>query len=227
MTVNQPNQNEQLPALPPSAKDKLWTPANAMTAARPVLGGIAAYKFITGEKGVTPYILGAVISDGEGYVARFFDKYFPQLEIGSSDFGKKWDPIADTAAMLEIATGALISPEVNWQAKTGVGIVLGKEGRKTAWAVRNSLRYKEVTGEDLVLKPGIKGKVGTVGGFGALLAAGIVHDLGAENPLSPAIGYMGIGSAVIGAVSGEIQIANYNRQLAPVFASLKNIVEES
>lgn len=212
---------------PKSAKNKLWTPANNMTGARPVLGGIATYKFITGEKGVTPYILAGVATDGEGYVARFFDRYFPELEIGSSDIGEKWDPIADTAFMLEIAAGALASPNVNWQAKTGVGIVLGKEGRKTAWAVRNSLRYKEATGKDMVMKPKMPGKIGTVGAFGAILAAGIVHDLGKENPMSPAIGYTGIVLGAVGTTAGEIQLFDYNRQLAPVFAKFQNIAEQS
>ena len=85
---------------PPSSnqekKDKLLTPANFMTLSRPVLATLVGKRLLKQEKPVTPFVALMALSDMDGKVARFFDKNFPKLNIGTTKIGAIGDQISDT-----------------------------------------------------------------------------------------------------------------------------------
>lgn len=139
---------------------KIATAANGMTAARPVLASIAANKLVHGEKGALPWVLAAAASDAEGNVARFWSKVFPNSERGTTIHGAVWDPRMDTIAALILCGAVLKAPRVSLLGKTAVGVVLGQEGRKTAWAINADMQYRELTEseEHLWIQPTKEGK---------------------------------------------------------------------
>ena len=88
------------PLVEPS--DRILTPANVMTASRPLLALYAAHLLLQPERSkipVTPIVIGMAATDMEGKVARLFDKHYPQWEIGTSKLGTEADQVADTAAI--------------------------------------------------------------------------------------------------------------------------------
>lgn len=139
---------------------KIVTVANGMTAARPVLASIAANKLIHGEKGALPWALAAAASDAEGNVARLWNKVFPDSERGTTIHGAVWDPRMDTVAALILCGAILKAPRVSPLGKAAVGIVLGQEGAKTAWAINADVQYRALTEaeEHLWIQPTKEGK---------------------------------------------------------------------
>lgn len=76
---------------------------NAMTASRPIIGGIGIYKLSHGEtlEGVV-YIGAAGLTDADGTVARALK--------ATSEFGAKFDPVMDTIYRAELIFGLGIEP---------------------------------------------------------------------------------------------------------------------
>lgn len=192
--------------------EHFWTPATAGTLSRPLMALEVARRLVTGEGRVTPLMVAVGISDGEGFVARFMDKHFPELERGSTEIGKALDPIADTAAFLEISVAALKAPRVSKLGKTAVGIVLAGESVKTVWATWANIKHRRATGEQLVIKPSRAGKIATAEKFAALTAAVATHDLepGRKRTM---LGIVAVGAAIDGVVRGEKARRSYNKQL--------------
>ncbi|MEO6513103.1 MAG: CDP-alcohol phosphatidyltransferase family protein [Candidatus Saccharimonadales bacterium] len=195
--------------------EHLLTPANLLTLSRPLLGAEIAHRLIHDDcdKNVTPLMLVMAATDGEGYVARLVDKYFPGSGRGSTKLGEAADPIADTAAFLEVAVAALKAPHVSKLGKVAVGIVLTGESVKTGWAIWSNFKHRRATGEQLVIKPSRSGKIATAEKFAALTAAIGTHDLEPGRKRTW-LGVVAVGAAIDGTVRGEKARQSYQRNLA-------------
>jgi phosphatidylglycerophosphate synthase len=201
--------------------EHIATPANAMTLARPILGGIAAKMLATGERGrygVLPWVIGMAASDAEGNVGRLVDKWSiaktgQKNGYGTTELGKALDPVADTIGFLEIAGATLASPLASRLGKWAVGIVLTQESTKAVWAVQaNSAHKAKHDGEKLTLDVTRTGKIATGAKFAALASAVLTHDL--EPGLGrTAAGIAALGSAVVGVMLGEKARRGYNKDL--------------
>ena len=187
----------------PSDNEHFWTPATAITLSRPLAALKIARRLVTGEDKVMPLMATVAALDGvDGLVARYMDKYFPELGLGSTETGKALDPIADTAAFLEISAAALKAPRVSKLGKAAVGIVIAGESVKTMWATWANIRHRRATGEQLVIKPSRAGKIATAEKFAALTAAVATHDLepGRKRTM---LGIAAVGAAIDGVLRGE------------------------
>ena len=122
---------------------RLLTVPTAVTATRVPFAVAAARKVILGEKYATPYAIGMLISDMEGVPARFMDTHFPDLQLGSSEFGARADIGADVAASLVLAGAVLLGPKVTKAGKLAVAGVLGKEGTKALWYMAKNKDFKD------------------------------------------------------------------------------------
>lgn len=138
--------------------DKRVTPANVMTASRPLLGVWAARTLLRGKKYAVGAAFIAGITDMEGYVARKVDQKWPESGRGRSNKGKMADPIADTIMLAEVATGALLGPRVSRLGKAAVIIAIGQEAYKAQQAIRLNNTYQALTGEALDVPITMKGK---------------------------------------------------------------------
>ncbi len=203
---------EQQEIVPTGPVEHLLTPANIMTASRPLIAGYIAYKLLNEEVGVTPLMVAMAASDAEGNVARAIDRFIPDSGYGCTEIGKSLDPIADTAAFMEVAAAALKAPRVSKLGKAAVGIVLMTEAVKTGWAVSADSRYRRKTGEKLVIAPTKTGKLATAEKFVALTAAVATHDL-EPGPRRTAAGIVALGAALLGAFHGENARRGYQHEL--------------
>lgn len=196
----------------PSPDERFLTPATVMTLSRPLMAAKLSQNLIAGKGTVTHWMLAVGASDGEGYVARYMDKHHPEFRMGSTEIGKALDPIADTAAFLEISVAALKAPRVSKLGKIAVGIVLAGESVKTAWATWANIKHRRTTGEQLVIKPSRQGKIATAEKFAALTAAVATHDLkpGRKRTM---LGILAVGTAIDGVIRGEKARREYNKQL--------------
>jgi len=197
--------------IPSPKSDKYITPANAMTLSRPVLAGIAANMLISGETGVTPWVIAMGLSDAEGNVARSIDRYFPDSNRGSSTKGARWDPIADTASLLTICAGGLFAPKIPITGKIAIASVLGHEGVKSVWAARKNILYMNATGQQLEIPPTLQGKESMAEKFTAVTLAVITNDIDHEQT-KQIIGLGALGFAITGSVRGEIQRRIYAKK---------------
>lgn len=127
--------------------DKPFTPADALTVSRPILGAYAARLLLGGERGATPYVMAMAATDMEGKLARLIDKLFPGSGWGSTAHGAPWDTYADTAAVLEVAGAALKAPRVSLPAKLAVATILGQETYKVGWALRKNSQFSKAAKE--------------------------------------------------------------------------------
>lgn len=151
--------NESVKEYTVDPEGRLINPANVLSASRPLLAARAAQMLIQGKRGVTPVVVAMAATDWEGNVARALDKYFPDLHIGTSEIGPEADQYADAAALLTVSLGALLAPRVSLAGKSAVGMVLGQEGMKLAWALRKSTDYAAATnGDRLVVPSSVVGK---------------------------------------------------------------------
>lgn len=192
--------------------DRLVTPANVMSAARPLLAMKAAEMLLHGKRGVLPLAVVIAATDGEGNMARFIDKKWPESGLGTSVKGAELDPIADTMAFLTIAGAALKAPRVSLLAKSAVATVLGQEGVKTAWAVTSAIKYQKQTGSSLHIPVDVAGKEATVEKFAALTAAVATSET--DNVmLRTGLGALAIACAVSGALRSERVREQYQQQV--------------
>lgn len=198
--------------------DKLFTPANGLTAARPLMAIKIANMLIKGQKGVTPMMMVMAATDGEGNVARFIDKHWPNSGLGSSSVGADADPLADTAAMLIVAGAALRAPRVSLTGKAAVGIILGQEGVKSVWALNSARIYAAATvseehphGERLHIPVNDEGKEATIEKLVALTFATATNDF--ENPfVRQSLGLTALGLASVGSLRGELIRSEYEEE---------------
>ena len=192
------------------SNDKLVTVPNAMTLARPLVAFGAAYFLVTGSaRNVKGLIAGMAATDGEGSVGRIWDKVRPNSGRGTTLAGARWDPIADSIAVAEVSAAMLFAPKVTTIGKLAVGLVLGQEVRKTAWALRANSRYKKATGEDkLLLTPSIKGKESMVEKFAALEFAAATHDT-TDRKQRFVLSALALGHAIVGSLRAETARKEY------------------
>lgn len=197
---------------PEAQPEHLITPANMMTAARPILAAEVGRRLVTGRPNATRLMMGMALTDMEGKMAGTVDAVAPGSGYGRTELGKSADPIADSLAFAEVAAGTLASPRASFLGKVAVGIVGGTEGVKAVWAGKANAKHKRETGEQLVLKPSLTGKAATALKFAALTSAVRTHDL-EHGPRRTAYGVAALASATAGAILGEKARRSYKRKL--------------
>lgn len=200
--------------------DRVLTPANGMTASRPILAGIATKMLLTGQRPVTPVVFLMGASDAEGNLARFIDKHFPESGLGTSKIGAEWDPIADSAAVLMVGAACLVAPRVPVLAKVGVASALGQEGFKAVWALRQNAEYSELAGSRLVITPTLEGKASMAEKLSAIGTAVLASDF--DNAvLRQGLGAGSLYFGVTGAFRAESQRQEYVEIAEQMIASLQ------
>ena len=197
--------------------DRMLTPANAMTAARPVLAIAAANRLLKGQRPVTPIVFFMGASDAEGNVARFISKIAPNSGLGVSTFGEEFDPVADTAAILFVGSACLRAPRMPVTAKLAVATALGHEGFKAAWALRTNHDYQRLSGERLKIKPTIEGKESMAEKLSAIGMAVLASDF--DHPIvRQTLSAGALGFATVGSLRAERQRDIYNTQAMQMMA---------
>lgn len=91
-----------------------------------------------GEQGIFPHALGMTVSDLDGKLALLLDKYFPSLNIGSSEIGKVGDQVIDVAAAIAVSQAAIRAPRMSRAARLAAGLVLSFEASKSAWYAKQA-----------------------------------------------------------------------------------------
>ncbi len=200
--------------------DKIATPANAMTLSRVPLAYLAAQRLYKGKRLSSFFTLAMAASDAEGNVARYIDKKYPDSGRGTTNHGKLADPIADTAGLLTVSTGALLSQRVSPAAKCAIGLVLGVEANKAAWAYRQASSYKKATGKDLKPNVSLEGKEAMAEKFTALLFAVATSEVepGWKQSL---LGAVAVGFAVSGTIRGESARRDYSEVINGALTDFK------
>ncbi len=193
-------QQERSSSVEPS--DRLLTPANALTAARPVLAVKAAQMLLAGEKGVGAVVAVMAATDMEGSAARYIDQRWPESGLGTSTKGAKADKYADAAALLTVAGAALLAPRVSVPGKLAVGTILLQEGYKTAWAGVRAAQYARETGQLLEIPVDHEGKEAMAEKFVALESAVLTGDTD-NRMLRASFGGAALAFAGIGSWRGE------------------------
>jgi hypothetical protein len=187
------------------------TPATILTASRPLLGLKVAHMLLTGEKGTGPWAAVMGLTDLEGGLAKTIDKVFPDSGYGTTEFGAAADPIADVAAVFEVAAASLAAKRVSNTAKLAAGIIIASDGVKAAWATRANARHRATTGQQLIIRPGIKGKTGTASKLVALAAIVSTHEL-EPGRRRTALGWSALGLAIFGSALSESARRDYSRK---------------
>ena len=125
-------------------------------------------------------------SDMEGVPARFMDTHFPDLQLGSSEFGAQADVAADVIGSLVLAGAVLLGPKVTKAGKLAVAGILGKEGTKAVWYMaknkefKDALRERELPSVSLYIPVAYLGKEAVVEEGIALVCAVATNDV--DNP---------------------------------------------
>ncbi len=222
--VNKAQSLNHRPEATPS--DRLFTPANGMTAARPILAAEIGKKLIKGERFVTPWMIALSASDAEGNVARFIDKHWPESGLGSSNLGADADPVADTLAMLIVSGAALRAPRVSMAGKIAVAGILAQEGKKTQWAISSDREHRRLTttdenpkGQKLNVPVENAGKEATLEKLIAITAAVATNDTD-NSVLRAGLGVSALGFAAAGSIRGEHVRQRYEEQLDSLFARI-------
>jgi phosphatidylglycerophosphate synthase len=165
------------------SNDKLFTPADAVSLARPMLGAKASAMLIRGDRYVTPLVALLEATDAaDGLVARLIEKQWPESGWGVTAHGATADTLADTAALLEVCSATMVAPRVTIGAKVAMGAILGQEGFKTLWAARRNRQVYQATGHRLELPSSQAGKEAMAEKLTAATAAVATNDV--ENPLA-------------------------------------------
>lgn len=190
------------------SNDRRVTPADLMTYSRVPLALLSARRLYKGKRGALGFAIAMAASDAEGNVARYIDKKFPDSGYGTTNHGKLMDPIADTASLLTLCGGALISPGLNRISKLAVGVVLGQEFVKAVWATSQNSKYKQATGEKLVLPVSPAGKEAMAEKFAAITLAVASNEIDGSRG-QRILGAAALGFAVMGARRGESARGEY------------------
>lgn len=194
------SQGERTSEVEPSSR---WlTPANVLTASRPLLAAQAARMLIKGQRGSSLVVAGMAATDMEGSVARAIDKKWPESGLGTSTKGAEGDKYADALALLTVSGAALLAPKVSPLGKAAVGTVLAQEGYKTVWAAVRAAQYANKTGELLEIPTDMEGKEAMAEKFVAIEAAVMTAET--DNPYARlALGSAALGFALAGSWRGE------------------------
>lgn len=192
--------------------EHMFTPANVMTAARPVMALEVGRRLINGQPNCTRLMIAMAATDMEGKVAGLIDYLDPGSGYGRTKIGEAIDPVADSIAFAEVTVATLASPRASGLGKTAVGIIGSTEGVKATWAIKANSEHKRKSGENLVLKPSRLGKIATSLKFASLTSAVRTHDLD-PGPRRTAYGVVAVATAVAGAVLGEKARRGYQRDL--------------
>lgn len=196
--------------------DKLVTPANAMTASRPILAIKAAKMLLDGDRGVGSVVAIMAATDMEGSVARVIDKRWPDSGLGTSTKGAKADKYADAISLITVAGAAMLAPRVSIPGKLAVGTILAQEGYKTIWAGVRAAQYARETGELLEIPVNLEGKEAMSEKFVALESAVLTGDT--DSPLLRiSLGIAALSFAGIGAWRGEKVRRGYEQEFSEYF----------
>ncbi len=198
------------------SNDKPVTPGDVMTYSRPPLAAVAAWMLLTERRPASVVAGVAMATDMEGQVCRFIDKHWPGSGYGSTEHGARNDPIADTAALIEIAGAALKAPRVSVAGKIATASVVGFEGYKTQWALRRNYNFQKLTGDQLILPTSIDGKEAMAEKMTAIELAVATNDI--DNPLFRAA--LGVGAMAFAGV-GDIRGGRARRAYEPLIEDLK------
>jgi len=197
--------------------DKLLTPANALTATRPLLAAKAARMLLAGDRYVTPLVVVMAATDMEGAVARFVDKRWPDAGRGTTKSGIVADKYADVAAILCVAGATLRAPRVAMAAKAAVAVALGQEGTKVAWALNRGAQYRTATSENLDFPANALGKESMAEKLIAVSAAVATNDTD-SHILRTGLCAVAAGFAGSGALHGEQARREYDELFQELMA---------
>lgn len=159
--------------------EKKVTLANAMSAARPILGAVALTKLIKGKDGALIYAAAGAGTDMEGFGARLWDKAIAKLgevatvpevlkDRGTTVHGEKLDPAADLAFAAEMAVGIVCGKKTSLLAKAAAALSMRKGYKKATWYAETDKAYQRIREErgleteKLALPVDIAGKEATV-----------------------------------------------------------------
>ncbi len=184
------------------SNDKTVTPGDVMTYSRPPLASIAAWMLLTGRRPASIVAGIAMATDMEGQVCRWIDKTWPNSGYGSTEHGARRDPIADTMAMGILGGAILGSPKVSASGKIATATVFGVEGYKTQWALRSNAKFKNFTGEPLILPASADGKEAMAEKMTAIEFAIATNDVD-NQVLKAALGAGAMAFAGVGSYRGE------------------------
>lgn len=198
--------------------DRLLTPANLMTAERLILALNIAEMIVNEEHPISPYAIGMAITDMDGKVARFFDRHFSELRLGTTNLGAIADPIVDTASIIIISSAALSSPRISIPGKIAIITILGQEGLKSAWGLKSAYNYKNLTksennihGDKLIIPVLSKGKKAMASKLVSLVCAIATNDF--DDPkIRRYLGITALATAGFGSYQGETTRRIYAEQ---------------
>lgn len=196
------NVSYEVTPAPTGVHESLFAIPNWLTAVRPPLAGVAAYRLITGQRGAFGWAATAMATDLEGNVGRAIDRWFPGSGLGCTELGARLDPLADAGAATVLAPAVLAAPNIHPAAKIAGSIVAASEGKKILDASELASNHRQQTGGILDIKVSWTAKKGT---FFKLAALGLAT---ATNELRPgktrtATALLSLGSAAAGAVFTE------------------------
>ncbi len=207
-------------------KDRLITPANIMTLSRPALALLVDKMLLAGEKPITPIIALMALSDMDGKVARFFDKNFPELNIGTTKIGAMGDQISDTLSILIVSSAASFAPRVSPMSKVAILSILGQEGIKSIWALKSSHNYTKLrksthnsSGDKLVLPTSKRGKKAMAEKLISLVCAIATNDTDNEF-VKRGLELTSLSLAGMGIYHGEKAREEYNSQYKEMMSLL-------
>lgn len=195
--------------------ERILTPANAITAFRPVLGALAIKKLNSNEKGVFKFVAAAGFLDGiDGWVARQIDQRRPDSGLGTSKYGASADTIADVGTVIPVGLATMSADRVPLLAKLGLGAVLTQEATKISWAARANSEYKQASGEDrLFIQPTKGGKEAMAEKFACLGLAVLANET--DRPVVRGIiGAAALYFGVTGALRGNEAVGQYKMEAA-------------
>jgi phosphatidylglycerophosphate synthase len=204
--------------------DKWVTPANAMTASRPILGAIAAKKLVQGKPKAAVWAMVAAATDMEGIPARKIDEWKPEWHRGRSKKGKLGDPGADSSMLAELTIGTLFAPKVSLLGKLALVIVGAQETIKAVEAVSKDKEHRALTGEHLNVPITDDGKEAMIEKMGAAGLAILTNEF--EHPVVRlGLGMTALGFAIAGAARGHAAHRENMRAADEIMANFQTPVE--
>ena len=191
-------------------EDRIVTiPTTTMTAPRPILAAHSARKLLTGSNPVSPWVAATFATDMEGAPGRLIDKIWPNSRLGTSDFGAKADPIADTMAVLQIGGAAIFAPRMPIMGRAAVATAIGHEGFKGVWALRANKAWKTAGGDgNLYIPPTQEGKCSMAEKMSATGLAVLASDFDDQRIRQPIAG-AALALSVMGTLRGENERQHY------------------
>lgn len=180
----------------------LFTIPNGMTAYRLGASIRIASMLTKGERGIFPHALGMTASDMEGRLAFLLDKYFPGLNIGSSEIGKVGDQVIDVAAAIAVSQAAIRAPRMSRAARLAAALVLSFEASKSGWYAKQAIEDGGIfEGDPLKMDSTRVSKIATAERLTGLSISVSTNEL-PEGTIKNVAGYVGLAFALAGVARG-------------------------